>query len=137
MAWLYIAVAIVAGGCWGIVQKMALRDSSPLMVTVVSAYVYSIIGPAVFLYMKGAGKSVSWSMSSILWVCLACVLVTVKAFAFSSAVQQAPVGLTVGLTGAYPLLTFALSALVLGEAVTLQRLVGVAVVSIGILVLSW
>lgn len=136
-AWVYVLTCIVAWGCWGVVQKLAVRNSSPMMTQVIGAYVYSVVGPVVFLYMKAVGRETIWSAQAIGWTTLATLLVMVGGLAFSTAVQKASVGGIVGLTSAYPVLTMALSWFILGEPVTLRKGIGIAIISIGIIVLGW
>lgn len=136
-AWPYILTCIFAWGLWGVVQRLSIRHASPMMVQVIAAYVFSIVGPALFLYMKATGQKTEWNAPGILWTTLASLLVVVGGLAFSNAVSKGSVGGTVGLTSAYPVVTLALSWLILGEPITLRKAIGIAIVSIGIIVLGW
>lgn len=133
---LYIVLCIVAWGCWGIVQKLAIRHASPFMVQIISSYVYSIVGPVIFLYMKATKQEMVWNPSGIAWTTLSCVLAVAGGLSFSAAIQRAPVNSVVGLTSAYPVLTFLLAAVLLGEPVTLRRVIGIVVVAAGLIIVN-
>ncbi len=132
----YIVICIIAWGCWGIAQKLAVKHASPLMMQVISSYVYSIVGPIVFLYMKAAGKETTWAPYGIAWTLLSCVLAVIGGLSFSMALQRASVNSVVGLTSAYPVLTFLLAATLLGEPVTLRKMLGIVIVSTGMIIIN-
>lgn len=135
--WILIATCIVCWGSWSLTQKVATRHMSPMMLQIVAAYVYSAVAPIFFLYIKATGARSDWNVSGVLWTVLACVLITIGGLSFSTVVQRAPVHTVVGFTSVYPVLTFVLSAIFLGESVTLMKLLGVAVIVAGVVLLSF
>lgn len=134
--WALVIVCIVSWGTWALCLKQGSRFMTPVMMQVISSYVYSAIAPIAFLYMRASGDLASWSPKGIAWVTAAVVLVTAANLSFTTAIQQAPVYLVVGFTSVYPMVTLALSAVFLGEPVTLLKLAGIVVTVIGIAMLS-
>ncbi len=134
--WALVIVCIISWGTWAVCMKQGSRHVSPVMMQVIGSYVYSAIAPLAFLYMRASGETANWSVKGIAWVSVAVALVTAANLSFTTAIQQAPVYLVVGLTSVYPVLTLALSAVFLGEPVTLLKLVGIIVTILGVAMLS-
>jgi transporter family protein len=134
--WFLVAVCILCWGTWAVVEKLAVKHASPLMMQVIGAYAYSAIAPVIFLYMKGTGQSTTWTIPGILWTSLACGLATIASLAFQFAIQKSQVHLVVGFTSTYPVLTFLLCWLFLGEQVTLQKLLGIVAIIVGTVLIS-
>jgi transporter family protein len=134
--WILVAICILCWGTWAVVEKLAVRHASPMMMQVIGAYAYSAIAPVIFLYMKGTGQSTSWTVPGIAWTSLACLLATVASFCFQFAIQRSHVHLVVGFTSTYPVLTFLLCWLFLGEPVTWQKLVGIVAIVVGTILMA-
>lgn len=135
--WLLIVICVACWGVWAVLEKQASRHASPLMMQVIGAYAYSAIAPIVFMYMKATGQSATWNLPGTLWTVGACVLATVASISFTVAIRQSPVHLVVGFTSTYPILTFLLCAIFLGESVTVLRVAGIAAIVLGTLLLTW
>lgn len=134
--WLLIVACIVSWGTWAICLKQGTRYVSPLMLQIINSYVYSAIAPLAFLYMRMTGGESSWNIKGIAWSAASVLLVTVANLSFANAIQKSPVYLVVGFTSIYPVFTFLLSAIFLGEHVTLLKLVGIVVTIAGVVMLS-
>lgn len=129
--WLLILICIVCWGSWAVLEKQAVRYISPQMIQVVSAYVYSMIAPFSFLYMKITNQEVNWDIRGILWTSLACILGTIATLSFATAVNKTDVHYVVGFTSMYPLFTFLLCYLFLNESITSIKLFGLLFITIG------
>ena len=134
--WLLVAICVICWGTWAVFEKQGTKHVSPLMMQVIGAYVYSAVAPIVFLFMKATGKSADWNVSGIAWTAGACVLATVASLSFTTAIQRSQVHLVVGFTSTYPVLTFLLCAIFLGEPVTMVKLLGVCAIVLGTVLLS-
>lgn len=134
--WPYVLTCIVCWALWGVIQKVAVRDSSPMMVQLITAYVYSAVAPMMFLYMKATGKATTWSAHAIAWTTVSCALIIAGALAYSTAIQRASVNSVVGWTSTYPALAVFLCWALLGEPVTSKKVVGIAVVVFGLFILG-
>jgi uncharacterized membrane protein len=135
--WFLIAVCIVCWAVWAIVEKLATNHASPLMMQVISGYAYSVFAPMIFLYMKARNIPVVWTAKGICLTLTASLLATIASLAFTSAIQRAHVHLVVGLTSAYPILTFLLCAIFLSEPVTVFKLIGISLIVCGTIMLAW
>lgn len=135
-SWILIAACIVSWGTWAICLKQGTRYVSPLMLTIINSYVYSAIAPLALLYAKASGHETNWNARGIAWAAASVLLVSVANISFATAIQRAPVYLVVGFTSVYPVFTFLLSAVFLGEHVTLMKLAGIVVTVAGVVMLS-
>jgi len=135
--WLLIAICVICWGVWAVVEKQATRHTSPLMMQVIGAYVYSAVAPILFIFMKATNVQTSWNVPGVAWTAIACVLATVAGLCFTTAIQRAPVHTVIGFTSTYPVLTFVLCALFLNEHVTLTKLAGIVAIVLGTVLLSW
>lgn len=135
--WLLVTICVVCWGTWAVFEKQGTRYVSPLMMQVIGAYVYSAVAPIVFLYMKATGQQSSWNAPGIAWTAGACALATCASLAFTTAIQKSHVHLVVGFSSTYPVLTFLLCAIFLGEPVTTLKLLGIAAIVLGTALLSW
>lgn len=134
--WALIATCIICWSAWAVVEKVGTRHVSPLMMQVIGAYAYSALAPILFLYMKATGAPTVWNHQGVAWTVIACILATIASLAFQVAIQREHVHLVVGFTSTYPVLTFLLCALVLGEPVTLRKMFGIVAVVVGTVLLT-
>ena len=131
--WLLPALGfVVATGCIGVTTKLALRstDWPQLLLWTTLAYV---IAAAVLLSL-GKGR-LDWT-SDTPWALATGVLPVVSLVMFFIAIGSAEVSRVVPVTSAYPLVTAAISMLVLGEAMTFSRGVAILLILIGVIMLS-
>lgn len=135
--WLLVTICVICWGTWAVFEKMGTRHTSPLMMQVIGAYVYSVVAPIVFLYMKAANVATDWNARGVLWTAGACVLATIASLSFTTAIQRAHVHLVVGFTSIYPVLTFVLCAIFLGEQVTWLKMLGIVAIVTGTALLAW
>ena len=135
--WLLIVICILCWGAWAVFEKQGTRHVSPLMMQIIGAYVYSAIAPIAFLYMKATGQQSTWNIPGVAWTAGACGLAAIASLAFTTAIQRAQVHLVVGFSSVYPILTFILCAIFLGEPVTWLKLVGIATICFGVTLLTW
>lgn len=107
-----------------------------MMIQLITAYVYSAIAPAMFMYMKATGRVTNWSVRTISWTVVSCLLIVTGALSFSTAVQKAPVSSVVAWTSTYPLLSVLMCWAFLGEPVGTLKAVGMLVVVVGLVLLN-
>lgn len=131
-----VIVCVLSWGLRSVVQRVALHHMSPLMTAVIGMYVYSAVAPLLYLYGKARGSISEWNAPGVAWSSLVGVLSAIAWVSFVHAIEKAPVHLVVGLTSMHPVLTFVLCTIFLGEPVTLQKTIGIAVMSLGIALLT-
>src|SRR5581483_4424840 len=122
--WFYIACAVLGGGTWVITSKLAVRNMSPMLVQLVTLYVYSSVAPLVFLWMKWRGDTFAWTRPGIFWATVTSVLGLIAVYAFMFALEHKPVNVVASLTSVYPGIAFVLAWLLLGEPMTVVRALG-------------
>lgn len=134
--WLLVTICVICWGTWAVFEKMGTKHVTPLMMQVIGAYVYSAIAPLVFLYLKATGQQSNWNLPGMLWTTGACLLATIASLCFTTAIQRSHVHLVVGFSSVYPILTFLLCAIFLGEPVTGVKLLGIAAIVLGTILLA-
>lgn len=133
---MWIALALVGWGSWTVVEKMALRNASPLMVQLISAYVYSLTAPIAFLAMKWRSDPMVWTRGGIFWVTLGAIIATIANYAFLFAIENKPVHEVMSFTQLYPILSFILCWAVLGEAFTVTKVLGAILMIAGCIIMN-
>ena len=136
--------AIIAALIWGVVpiiEKLGLSTRLEPMAGVAYRTVGSAIGAAVlvmFLLWSGAGETLRKIDSrSVLLVMLAGALASVLAQVFFyAALKTGDASVATPVAGSFPLITFVLGVLLLGEAITLPKLAGVLMVISGVVLLK-
>src|SRR5579871_4891005 len=121
---LWIALALVGWGSWTVIEKMALRNATPLMVQLISCYVYSFIAPFAFMVMKWRNDTMVWTKGGIFWVSLGAIVASIANYAFLFAIDNKPVHEVLSFTQLYPILSFVMCWLLLGEQFTVQKAIG-------------
>jgi len=133
---LWIALALVGWGSWTVIEKMALRSATPLMIQLISTYVYSAIAPIAFLTMKWRSDPMVWNKWGVFWVTVGALVATVANYAFLFAIQAKPVHEVLSFTQLYPILSFVLCWWLLGEAFTVQKAIGAILMVAGCYVMN-
>jgi len=133
---LWITLTIIGWGCWSVVQKLALRHTSPAMVQLINAYVYSTFAPIIYLVMKAKNAPFVWNTWGIVWTTVAASLATLASFAFLFAIQDKPVYQVLSYAELHPILSFILCWVLLGEAFTLQRALGAIMIVAGCIIMN-
>jgi uncharacterized membrane protein len=134
MAWLLPTFGyVIALGVWGIAAKLALRTLSWGDVLAATALVYAVVAGA----LATTGRAGFHSGRDLWWALGAGLCGAVALVCFYAALDSGrDVGTIVGISAAYPTVTVLLAALFLGDAITLTKLAGVALVIGGIVLLS-
>jgi bacterial/archaeal transporter family protein len=134
--------AVIAAVLWGttpIIEKIALSKGINPMFAVVLRTVGSALAALVLLAFLSRYKSsftnFSWNAMVLLMIGGMMANVIGQVF-FYKALQTGDVSRILPITGAYPMIAFVLGILVLGEAVTVQKVAGAALILGGIIMLK-
>ena len=131
--WLAPSIAyILLLGALGVAVKFALRDVSWQTVIVWTALTYLIIA-AVLLARGEATLAIGPGTVAAI---VAAITASGGLIAFYVALERGEASTVVPLTSVYPVVTLVLSALVLAEAITFTRVLGVLVVVVGVAILG-
>ncbi len=129
---LYVILATVSWGVWGLFDKKALMLASPLEVFLAerSWEAISLIGVLVICKLKSVHidirSSRTWLFSGLSGLTLA-----VGRYTFLSALALASASYVIAITGCYPLLMYIFAILFLKEKLNYVRLCGIALVIVG------
>ena len=133
---IWIALAILGWGTWALFEKLAVRNMSPLLIQLTSAYIYSAFAPIMYLSMKAKGVPFDWGSPGIFWTLMASLAATLANYAFLFAVQDRPVNEVMAWTQTYPIISFMLCWLVLGETFTLSKVIGAVMLVCGCVIMN-
>jgi transporter family protein len=134
--------AIGAAVLWGtvpIIEKIGLsKGISPMYAVVLRTIGSAMAAFVLFLFLsknKANFANFTWSAMALLMIggLLANVVGQVL---FYNALQGGDVSRILPITGAYPMIAFVLGILILGEAVTVQKIAGAALIMGGIIMLK-
>lgn len=129
--WLLV-VCIVCWGVWGFTQKLAVQNSSPLMMLMMSSYLYSIIGPLVFVWMRLKQLPTDWNITGFLWTTVGCLLGVGASLAYASAAKKTPIFVLSATTAVYPIISLLLAWCFLNETITVKNIIGIICVVFGL-----
>jgi|ERR1019366_4190327 uncharacterized membrane protein len=130
-----ILISVVAYGIWAIFQKLAVSRMHPIHMQAVGCCVAITLLP-IYLCFSYYKIPHTISTAGIIFSVLASVCSVVATLAFLFAIQNGNVGTTSVLVAASPVITIALAVVFLGEKLTLSKLIGVAFVMFGVIVLG-
>lgn len=124
----------VALGALGISIKLALRSVSWPVLIIPTLIFYAVM--IAFFVVVGGVRTPKTPGSWIVWVVLAGLLTAGSFPLMNFALERAPASQVIPITAAYPVVTLGLAALVLGEAITGIRVLGVVLVVAGAILVS-
>ncbi len=128
---LYIVVAIVFWSCWSILNKLSLQTLHPAMVQIISAATFAAMVP-VYLYLLPKSECRMPPTSGILYALFAAIATSTASIAYMTAAGRGEVSSVLSTTSVYPLLTFFIAVIFLGESFTINKLVGTCCVLTGV-----
>lgn len=134
MSWLFFSLAaILLYGIWGALTKVALRHLDWAQVSLLYVLVGLLaIGGYIFLF----GRRATWSSHGLALAVAAGVLGASGLICIYLALERGKASVIVPLTGAYPVVTVIIAALVLGERISVVQGLGIALAAVGIGLLS-
>lgn len=129
-------IAVLGWGLWAFFQKLAVKNMSPLLMQLCNAYVYSAFAPLMYLAMKAHNASFAWSSRGIMWTALATMCGCAAGYAFLFAIQNRPVNQVLPWVQTYPILSFVLCWVFIGETLTTTKAVGMCFLLTGALLMN-
>ena len=122
-AWSFVLLTILGYGMWGFLGKVGAQAVGKYEYILVS-YIVATLALAGAFWVWSAG-TVPWSWALALPVAGG-VFTALGVIGFFSAIERIPLTIAAPLTALYPIVTVALSVLVLGERLTPLQSLGVA-----------
>jgi transporter family protein len=132
-----ILISVIAYGIWAIFQKLAVIRLHPIHIQIVGCCVAITLLPIYLTlsYYKIPQQTIS--TSGIIFAVLASVCSIIATLAFLFAIKSGnDVGTTSVLVSASPVITIALAIIFLGEKLTFSKLIGVALIMFGVVILG-
>ncbi len=134
---LLLILTVIFWGTAPIFDKAALKGGDPLLGTILRGM---FIGLVMMLFGLFSGKFRELPLMparSIFFFFLSGIFAgTLGVFTYFKALQLGPTSRIVPLAATYPLFTALLSVIVLGESVTLPRVIGIVLITAGVLLVK-
>jgi len=134
-----IIAGLVAMFCWGIadfIQAVLAKKLGTPKTVLISNSIGMVVNIAMILvfFSLGYGYVLNRVESSIL--IFACLLQAVASFAFITAFEKGEVSIVAPLSGTYSLVTVLLAVFILGEVLTLYKIISIIFIILGIVLVS-
>ena len=132
-----VLISAIAYGVWAIFQKLAVSRLHPLQIQVISGCIAIILIPVYLLYLYYKIPNIPISTPGIIFSALASCCSIIGALSFLFAIQNKnDIGTMSVLVSASPVITIILAVIFLGEKLTASKLVGVALIMFGVVILG-
>lgn len=135
-AWLLILITTLAWGFWGICNKLAVHGLTPIQVQIVNELSMIAMIPIFLWIAKSSGRPLVWEPKSFAWAIAGSLAASVASTSYMFALTTRNASTVVGLTAAYPSVTFLLAVLLLGERPALTSWIGLLCVQFGVWLIS-
>lgn len=131
-----IIVALLCWGFWGIFDKKALEKSTSQNVIITHYVLHGVQIPILICVLNLIAPGWCLTASVMLWAGLAAVAYAVASVAYLIAMSKAEASYVLGVTACYPVIAIGLAVIFLGETLIIERLIGAAVVCLGVYAIS-
>lgn len=131
-----VIISVMGWGLWGICDKFAVRTLHPTSIMLVAEMINILFLPIYYMIWKKSAPNQVWVARDIGWVFASYLGGICASFAYAFAIQKDSVSKVIGLTSVYPAVTLVLAIIFLKEEVTFQKVVGIALVVVGMKILS-
>ena len=135
---LLIAIAFFGWSIWSFANKLVVQRMHPSTMQI-TTYVIGILAVPFFIWLMRRdptvySQGIDWVGMTIAVIGSIFGLAAYAAFTF--ALRTGDVGITSVICSSYPVLVLLMSCLFLGERLTVQKIIGVAAVAVGMTVLT-
>lgn len=133
---LLLFLVVILWGTSGALQKVAVqRMATPPMQLINASTILLIICIYYFFYISNKGfttSSMSWTWSGVAFSILAAIASSIGSIIFIYLLRGRDVSSLVGYAACYPLVTFIIAIIFLGESFSVMRLIGICFVLLGL-----
>ena len=137
MSGILIFFTVIFWGIAPIIDKAALKNSTPFIGMVVRGIFIGITMSLIFLFSGRMKDIISTDKRSLLYFCISGLLAgALGVLTFYKALELDSTSKVVPLAATYPLVTAILGVTLLGESITIYKLVGIVFIVIGILLVK-
>lgn len=131
--YLLIIIAILGWGTAPLFHKVANTNMHPFVSAAVITTVYAIITPFYFVFFKFDTKT---NLTGIICAVLGALCMLIGSTAYFFTLRNVEAGRVAAMTGLYPVITFILSSIFLGEDFTIKKIIGIFFAIISLFFLS-
>lgn len=132
---LLLFLAILLWGIAGALQKVAVGKMSVASVQLVGV-VTALFVIVIYYMISAAAKTPTWTTSGTYWGILAALTSVMGSILFVYLLRGRDASSLMGYAACYPLVTFIIAILFMGEAFTTTRLVGIGFVLFGLMIMG-
>ena len=137
MTAVYIILVIIFWGVWGVFGKIATKYNHEYSVIALSYLIYPLTSLILFFLIRHEKIKISWDFRSLSFICLAAGSAILGTAFYYIALAKGNTAIVVSLCALYPAITLIFALFVLNEKLTLQQIIGIAVILIGIFLISY
>ena len=133
---LLVLISVLGWGLWGIFDKLAVRTLHPTSIMLANEIINLAFLPVYYTIWKRAAPDQVWVARDLAWVFASYLGCMAASIAYTFAIRDAEVSKVIGLTSTYPAMTLVLAAVFLREEITIQKVIGIGFIVVGMKVLS-
>lgn len=133
---LLLSITIISWGLWAFLQKIALQRLHPIQMLMIGCIVGCVLLPVYALALKQHNTPLSFHFGTALLVAVASLASAIGTVAYIYGIRSGELGTIAVLSCTYPVLTFILAVMFLGEAITVSKIIGILFVLFGVFVLG-
>jgi drug/metabolite transporter (DMT)-like permease len=131
-----LIIATILWGIWGIANKYAVLNAHPFTVTWMFSVPSLLLIPLWFWLGSRASPATALDRTAFAWAALASLTSIAATTLLFFVMQRQPASLAVAAVSAYPLVTLAIGVLTGIEKFSPQRLVGIVVIIVGVVLVQ-
>ena len=132
---LFLAVAFAGWAFWAFACKMVAMKLHPIWMQF-SSYGLGFLCFPIFWYLLKQDKPVPLNMSGVIWAIIGGASGIIAYLFYTLALKTTNIGTASVVVSCYPILTFILAAIFLGETVTTMKIAGIISIIIGVVLLG-
>jgi uncharacterized membrane protein len=133
---LFVMIALLCWGFWGIFDKKALAQSSSQVVIIIHYLLHALQIPLIIVILNLIRPGWHLSASVLFWSGMAAIAYAVATTAYLTAMGKSDASYVLGISACYPIISTAFAVFFLGETLIISRLIGAAIVCLGVFAIS-
>jgi len=137
MTAVYIILVVIFWGVWGIFGKLATRHNDELAVVAISYLSYPIMSLVLFIIVKMKHVKIDWGFTPLTYIFLAALSAMLGSAFYYIALTRGNTSIVVSLCALYPAVTLFVALFVFNEKLSIQQIIGIVVILIGIFLISY
>jgi len=127
----YLVICILCWSFLAIFYKLAIDKLNPLSMQIISCGFGTTLIPFYFHLLKQQNNFV-WNKIGIIYGLIGAILSAGGSLVYMYALRKYEVGYVVGITSAYPLITFLLSSIIFSEELNLKKVIAMVMILFGV-----